>query len=427
MIIFYNLFFPLIFLLFIPGIVYKYIKRGGVKDTYSERFALFSEAKKQELSSILGRRIWIHAVSVGETQLAIDFIHAMRNSNAKYSFIISTTTTTGQELAQNKLKNIATIIFCPIDYFILVKRTFDFVRPELLIIFETEIWPSMIYEAHRRGIKVAQVNSRISDHSFKGYRRFAAFISPFLSLLDVSCAQTEADLQRLRIICPSLNVVKTGTMKFDQKVPDNLPEIKLDEIFGEGSFLYLLAASTHPGEEKFIIGIYKNLLNSFKNLRLIIVPRHAERGNEIVDELKTLGISYFRRSNKSSGGGSEILCLLADTTGEMLSFMKSSDIVIMGKCFAGNDGGHNVIEPALLGKAIVTGKELSNFRFVMKIMLESNALIGVTDSELESALRNLLENPEERKKLGEVAMATVSQHIGATQRTIAEIEKLIKN
>lgn len=426
MIFLYNILFPLVFLLFVPGIIYKYIKRGGIKDTYAERFAIFSKAKERQLSSITGRRIWIHAVSVGETQLAIDFIHAMRKSNPKYSFIISTTTTTGQELAQNKLKEIATIIFCPIDYFLLVQRTLDLVKPELLIIFETEIWPSMIYEAHKRKIKVAQVNSRISDHSFKGYKRFSSFISPFLSLVDVSCAQTEADLKRLKVICPSLNVVKTGTMKFDQRIPDKLPDINLEEIFGKGDFLHLLAASTHPGEEKFIIGIYKNLLNSFRNLRLIIVPRHAERGSEIVGELNSFGISYFRRSNKSSGGGSEVSCLLADTTGEMLAFMKASDIVIMGKCFAGNDGGHNVIEPALLGKAIVTGKELSNFRFVMKIMLESKALIGVSDGELEGALRNLLENPQERKKLGEVAKATVSQHIGATQRTITEIEKIIK-
>ena len=427
MIILYNLLFPLVFILFIPGIIYKYIKRGGVKDTYAERFARFSTAKKKELASISGRRIWIHAVSVGETQLAIDFIQAMRKCDSKYRFIISTTTTTGQELAQNKLKGLATIIFCPIDYFRFVRKTLDLVKPELLIIFETEIWPSMIYEAHKRGIKVAQVNSRISDHSFKGYKRFSAFIKPFLSLVDVSCAQTEADLQRLKVICPSLNVVKTGTMKFDQRVPDKLPDIKLNEIFGEGSFLYLLAASTHPGEEKFIIGIYKNLLTSFANLRLILVPRHAERGSDIVNELNAEGVSYFRRSNKSSDGGSEVKCLLADTTGEMLAFMKASDIVIMGKCFAGNDGGHNVIEPALLGKAVVTGKELSNFRFVMKIMIESNALIGVSDTELEGALRKLLENPEERKKLGEVAKATVTQHIGATQRTITQIEKLLKS
>ncbi len=425
MIFLYNLFFPLIFILFIPGILYKYIKRGGVKDSYAERFAFFSESKKKELASISGRRIWIHAVSVGETQLAIDFINEMRKSDPNYSFIISTTTTTGQELAQNKLKGIAAVIFCPIDYFILVQKVFDLVTPELLIIFETEIWPSMIYEAHRRKIKIAQVNSRISDHSFAGYKRFSFFISPFLSMLDVSCAQTDIDLQRLKTICPSLNVVRTGTMKFDQKVPEKLPEINLKEIFGEDEFLYLLAASTHPGEEKLIIEIYKNLIISFNNLRLIIVPRHAERGNEIVADLNSFGISYFRRSNKSSSGEKKVMCLLADTTGEMLAFMKASDIVIMGKCFAGNDGGHNVIEPALLGKPVITGRELSNFRFVMKIMIESKAIIGVSDSELENAIRNLLKNTEERKKLGEVAMATVSQHIGATKRTIAQIEKII--
>ena len=338
--------------------------------------------------------------------------------------MISTTTTTGQELAQNKLGGICTVIFCPIDYFLMVRRTLNLIKPEVLIIFETEIWPAMIYEAKKRGTKVVQVNARISDHSFKGYKRFACFIRPFLSLMDVSCAQTNTDVERLKTICPTLNVVKTGTMKFDQTIPSTLPEIKLDEIFGEGEFLYILAASTHQGEEKLIAEIYKNLAKDFDKLRLIIVPRHAERGGEIGGDLKNLGLSYFRRSSGEKSS-TNVRCLLADTTGEMFAFMKKSDIVIMGKCFAGNSGGHNVIEPALLGKPVITGKELSNFRFVMKIMKENNALISVDDFGIESALRKLIETPEERKRLGERAKDIVSQHIGATEKTINEIEKCV--
>lgn len=424
MIFLYNLLFPFVFIFFVPAIVFKLIKRGGVKKSFYERFSIYSREKKEQFRSLKHPAVWIHAVSVGETQLAIDFIKSWRKKNQKLSFVISTTTTTGQELAQNKLGNICTVIFCPIDYFLMVRRTLRLIKPEILVIFETEIWPAMIYEAKKQGTKVVQVNARISDHSFKGYKTFACFIRPFLSLIDVSCAQTNADMERLKTICPALNVVKTGTMKFDQNIPSNLPELKLDEVFGKGDFFYILAASTHGGEEKLIAGIYKNLVKDFDKLKLIIVPRHAERGNEIAEDLKKLGISYFKRSSDEKSS-TNVQCLLADTTGEMLAFMKLSDIVIVGKCFAGNSGGHNVIEPALLGKPIITGKELSNFRFVMKIMKENSALISVDDYEIEFALRKLIENPDERKKLGEKAKDTVSQHIGATEKTINEIEKYI--
>ena len=424
MIFLYNLLFPIVFIFFVPAIVIKLIRRGGVKNTFYERFSLYSEEKKRLLKSLKHPVVWIHAVSLGETQLAIDFIKSWRVKSPELSFVISTTTTTGQELAQNKLGEICKVIFCPIDYFLMIRRTLSLIKPEVLVIFETEIWPAMIYEAKKRGTKVVQVNARISDHSFKGYKRFACFIRPFLSLMDVSCAQTTVDAERLKIIYPSLNVVKTGTMKFDQNVPAVLPEIKLDEVFGKGEFIYILAASTHGGEEKLIAEIYKNLIKDFDNLRLIIVPRYAERGAEIARELKNLEITYFRRSSGEKRS-SEVKCLLADTTGEMLAFMKASDIVIMGKCFAGNDGGHNVIEPALLGKPVITGKELSNFRCVMKIMKENNALIPVYDSEIESALRKLIGSPEERRSFGERAKGIVSQHIGAIEKTISEIEKII--
>lgn len=424
MIFLYNLLFPFVFIFFVPAIVFKLIKRGGVKNSFYERFSFYSRKKKEKFKLLKHPVVWIHAVSVGETQLVIDFIKTWRKKNPSLSFVISTTTTTGQELAQNKLRDMCTVIFCPIDYFLMVRRTLQLIKPEILVIFETEIWPAMIYEAKKRGMKVVQVNARISDHSFKGYKKFAYFIRPFLSLMDVSCAQTNVDVERLKTICPSLNVVKTGTMKFDQSISSNLLGMKLDEFFGKGDFIYILAASTHEGEEKLIAGIYKNLVRDFNNLRLIIVPRHAERGGEIAGELRSLGLSYFRRS---SGGksSSDIKCLIADTTGEMLAFMKVSDIVIMGKCFVGNDGGHNVIEPALLGKPIITGKELSNFRFVMRIMRENDALISVDDSGVESALRKLIEDPEERKLLGARAKDIVSQHIGATEKTINEIEKCI--
>ncbi|MCP4179283.1 MAG: 3-deoxy-D-manno-octulosonic acid transferase [bacterium] len=420
----YNLIFPIAFLFFIPGIIYKYINRGGYKKNYSERFAIFSAEKKALLKNLKGNVIWIHSVSVGETLLAVDFINKWKRVNSDINFVISTTTTTGQEIAYSKLVDKAAVIFCPIDYFLFVRKTFNLINPKALIIFETEIWPSLICEAYKKDIKVIQVNARISDHSFKGYKRFSCFINPFLSKISLSCAQTDQDVERLKLICQSLNIVKTGTMKFDQALPEKFKDVDLEKVFGKNDYIFILGASTHGGEEKLIIRIFKELRKEYKNLRLIFVPRHAERAPEVVSALKENNIIYYRKSNNECSG-KDVECLLADTTGEMLGFMSNADIVIMGKCFAGNDGGHNIIEPALLGKPIVTGKELSNFRFVLKMMVESKAVLTADDNSLITVLKELLDDSEKRVKLGETAKNTVLKHVGATEKTIFEIEKIV--
>ncbi|HJO95847.1 MAG TPA: 3-deoxy-D-manno-octulosonic acid transferase [Victivallales bacterium] len=421
----YNLIFPIAFLFFIPGIIYKHINRGGRKKDFSERFAIFSAEKKALLKNIKGKVVWIHSVSVGETLLAVDFINKWKKLNNNISFVISTTTTTGQEIAHNKLADKAVIIFCPVDYFLFVRKTLNLIKPKALIIFETEIWPSLICEAYKQNIKVIQVNARISDHSFKGYRRFSCFINPFLSKVSLSCAQTDQDVERLNIICNDLNTVKTGTMKFDQALPEKFKDVDLEKVFGKEGYIFILGASTHGGEERLMIRIFKELRKEYENLRLIFVPRHAERAPEVVSVLKENNIVYYRRSNDECSG-ENVECLLADTTGEMLGFMNNVDIVVMGKCFAGNDGGHNIIEPALLGKPIITGKELSNFRFVLKMMVENNAVLTADDDTLITVLKELLDDPEKRVKLGETAKNTVQKHVGATEKTISEIEKIVK-
>ena len=424
MIIFiYNLLFPIAFIFFIPGLIIKLVKRGGHKKSYLERFCIFDKEKLAVLKDIaLKKPIWIHSVSVGETQLAIDFINYWKTQSPELNFIVSTTTTTGQDLARKKLSGKAVIIFNPIDFFWYIKKLLRLINPKMLIIFETEIWPNMISVSEKAGVKVIQVNARISDHSYKGYKRFRAFINPFLKKVSLSCAQTDIDVQRLKEICPTLNVVKTGTMKFDQKIPKIIAEINLDSVF-EKKGRILLAASTHPGEEKFIAEIFESLKNKYSDLRLIVVPRHAERGGEIVNTLNELKISHIRRS-VYNGEGMSVDCLLADTTGEMLSFMNAADIVIMGKSFAGNDGGHNIIEPAILGKPVICGKKLKNFRFVLNIMKDNNAVLSVNDEDLEKNIEELLFDTEKCKKLGENAKKTVDEQKGATARTVEFIGKL---
>ena len=180
---FYNLLMPLFFLFFLPGLLLKYRNRGGWKSTYPERFGRFSPERVRELADFHGA-VWIHAVSVGETVVALNLVRTLLKRRPDLRIVISTTTTTGQELARKKCPENTAVIFCPIDFPWMVKRTFDVLRPGMLVIFETEIWPNLICEAKKRGIPLLLANGRMSDHSVRGYRKLKRFFGPLLAEFD---------------------------------------------------------------------------------------------------------------------------------------------------------------------------------------------------------------------------------------------------
>jgi 3-deoxy-D-manno-octulosonic-acid transferase len=219
-------------------------------------------------------------------------------------------------------------------------------------------------------------------------------------------------------------VVNCGNLKFDQSVPQDLQAVDLTEYFGAGEYMVLLGASTHPGEEAVIAQSYKELQKEFDNLRLVLIPRHAERGAEVMETLKKLDITAARRSNNERTADT-VECLLADTTGEMLKFMKASDVVIMGKSLAGHDEGHNLIEPALLKKPVVTGAVLRNFRFLLQVLTSKNAVRTVADDdELTPALRELFADKEYRSALGQAGFEAISEHAGATIKTLSALDSI---
>ena len=211
-------------------------------------------------------------------------------------------------------------------------------------------------------------------------------------------------------------------MKFDQRVPEQLTDAGVDKYFGDSPRTVIMGASTHPGEEKLVAEIFLRVKNRFPGLKLILVPRHAERAGEVVAELKEMKMSFHRRTDKNPPA-EPVDTLILDTTGEMLPFMAASDIVIMGKSLAGHDEGHNLIEPALLAKPIITGNVLKNFRFVLKCLSDDNALMTVgSGEELESSIIKLVEDRTFREELGEKGRESISRHKGATEKTIAMIE-----
>lgn len=424
--ILYNIAFPLAFLFFLPGLLIKLIRRPGTKRNYPERFAVFTKEKKERLKA-LNHPVWMHAVSVGETNLALTALQAWRKLDPDRRFVLSTTTTTAQEIARKKVPEGVEVIFCPIDFLPFVRKTFDVIRPSGLIIFETEIWPNLIRTAKKRGLPLALVNARMSDHSMRGYRRFRMFFAPLLRYFDAICVQTEADRERYLMVAPDMadRIIVGGNIKFDQRAPENFKLPDLTAVFPPGTSPVIIGASTHPYEEKMIVDAFLQLRGQYSGAALILVPRHAERGMELAEMLKSKNVPFLRRSTGERSRKGYVECLLADTTGELMGFIAASDIVVMGKTLAGNHDGQNIIEPAVLGKAIVCGRELRNFREAMNILKKADAVLTVeTGEELRKAFYMLSADPEMRNKLGRRAHEAITAHSGAIAKNIELLEKL---
>ena len=424
MLLIYNLLFPLVFLFFLPGLIVKYIRRSGYKKTYFERFGVFDAARRRELKEWRGAT-WLHAVSVGETNLTLPLLKAWAEAEPDRKFVLSTTTTTAQEIARNKVDPARVkVIFCPIDWCFFVWSAMRLIRPSELVIFETELWPQMISTAKRSGAKLMLANTRISDHSFRGYRRFRFVIAPMLRKFDHICAQTELDRERLLTIAPGIDarISVCGNIKFDQAPPAG-EGADFSAIFGESGITVLLAASTHSPEEPLILDTFMSLRKDFPALRLVLVPRHAERGGEIEKMIRDRGLSYHRRSN-DTGEKQGFAVLLADTTGELARLIKGADLVIMGKTLAGNDEGQNIIEPAAMGKAVICGPRLKNFRQALDALVKGDAVCRIMkDDELPGAVRSLLADPEKRRELGERARAVMLKSRGALKKVLAAVRE----
>lgn len=421
----YNLLFPIVFLFFLPALLWKLIRRPGEKSNYRERFGKFTKEKIQRLYQFRGC-VWLHAVSVGETNLALTVLDEWIKQEPGRKFVLSTTTTTAQEIAKKRLPPGVELIFCPIDFFLYVAKTYLILRPSALVIFETELWPNLINCAKMSGIPVALVNARMSDHSFPGYRRFRFFFAPLLRKFNAICVQTETDRERFLAVAPDMTerVSVCGNIKFDQHAPAHLAVPDLKKWFGEGTGPFIIAASTHPEEELFLAKEWIKVRGDFPESRLIVVPRHAERGAALKTGLSELGLKVFRKSTDQEIPEG-VDCLLADTTGELQGFLAASDIVVMGKTLAGNTEGQNIIEPAMLGKAIICGMELKNFRQALEILVNADSVLRVsTPEELEQALRKLLSDPGFRNELGTRAQNAIAANNGATAKNLAALKSL---
>lgn len=384
------------------------------------------------------RVIWLHCVSVGETNAARPLVDAIRKEFPQHRLVISTTTKTGQDLAQKIFSDKADAIFYfPFDWKFSVRRALVNFRPWLVLLMETEIWPRLIHEAKLSGARVAIINGRLSQRSFTRYSKVAAFVSMVMGDVDLALMQGEDDARAIQGLGINPERIReTGNIKFDLEVSTDEVEIanrlRRRFSFGDGGYL-IVAASTHSPEERLLLKAFEKARESLQTKpRLLIAPRHPERFDDVEALVRDAGISIVRRSETESTWDKQADVVLLDTIGELRGVLSLGDIVFIGGSLIPH-GGQSVLEPAAFGKAIITGPHTHNFDSIIEAFLRHKALVQLdleSDEEcyispLADKLVGLLVDPVERESLGRNARALMDANRGATSRAVEMIKSLM--
>jgi 3-deoxy-D-manno-octulosonic-acid transferase len=378
--------------------------------------------------------VWLHCVSVGEAQAALSLVRRLKETFPHHTLVVSTTTVTGQRLAQKIFKDQAAAVFYfPIDWAWTVWRVLRKINPAAIFIMETELWPNLFRAARRRNTPIVLLNGRISDKSFRRYKRIRPFIARVLNDLTLATMQSEQDALRIRELgLSSERIVTVGNLKFDStgtSADDKLTH-QIRERFGFADDRPLfIAASTHAPEESVVLNAFRLARQSHANLRLLLAPRHPERFAEVAALLTASEFSLARRSAVAANDDALADIILLDSIGELSSVFPLARIAFIGGSIAPR-GGHNVIEPAAHGVCTITGPHISNFGAITKAMLSEGALVQLSDTpdsatELAQTLRELLSDQSRRTVIGERARTVCETNRGATNRTLELLSSLI--
>lgn len=373
-----------------------------------------------------GGAIWIHAVSVGEVLAARALIEPLRQRLPGRRVFVSTTTLTGQEVARASLKGVDGLFFAPFDFVFAVRRVLQAIRPSLLVIVETEIWPNLIRETRRSGARVAIVNGRLSPRSFPRYRRIRGFLRPVLAEVDVFLMQAEPHAVRARAIgAPADRVRVSGNLKFDALPAGGSRSSGLDAVFAGPRGPVWVAGSTVAGEEVVVLAAFRALKNEVPDLRLVLAPRHPERFTEVPPMARAAGFQVACRSAlEGRPWGSEDVLVL-DTLGELAHAYAFATVVFVGGSLS-PAGGHNILEPAVAARAVVVGPHMENFQEIARAFLEEDALVQVAAADaLAPAILRLLRDPAARDQLGARARDLVERNRGALDRTVQALAELV--
>ena len=422
----YNLLFAIAYVLMMPKFLFRMCRRGGYANRFSDRFGIYPEAIRARLGDGR-RRVWVHAVSVGEVAVAGQLMAEMRRQAPGIAFVLSVTSSTGWTQAQAQVQENDVLIYGPLDYPGCVRRAVKAIRPAAYVITETELWPNVIRLAAARKVPIFLVNARISDRSAPGYRRLKSWFGPVLNRLTRIYAQSELDAQRLVDAgCERGRIEVSGSMKFDVARRNPAKEAELrNYLFAAGfdpAAPILLGGSTWPGEDAFLLEVYRRARAEVPALRLILAPRHFEKAGEVERNIAAAGFPCLRKSRapQPTAQPAETV-LLADTTGELMGFYGLSQVVFVGKSLC-EHGAQNMIEPCLCGCAVAIGPNTENFRPVMSDLLDQQALLQAPDREaLAEALLGLIRSEADRRALGARATSAVERRRGVTPRLTSEI------
>jgi 3-deoxy-D-manno-octulosonic-acid transferase len=428
----YNILFTICFVLFSPYYFMRLWRRGNWRPGFRERFGHYTAGLKQALTN--RHVMWIHAVSVGEVNLCTQLIRALEPRVPNLKIVVSTTTTTGMAELRRHLPTHISKIYYPIDRRKCVNRAFAVINPKAIVLIEAEIWPNFIWHAHKLGIPLFLANARLSDRSYRGYKRLGFLFRPLFASFAGVGAQNETDAARLREVGCRPEVIRiVGNLKFDAAKLNERQTLDvlalLRQLGVPDDAPILLGGSTHDGEEVVLAEVARRLRPRFPKLFLLLVPRHFERAGEVGRQLRERGVKFVRRNEifaNTQFQEGEVDCLLVNTTGELRFFYRNATVVFIGKSLTAI-GGQNPIEPGALGKAMVFGPNMQNFADITHHFLKKSAAIQVNNpEELEKTIAELLANQARRAELGRNALEVVAENLGAINRTVEMILEQLK-
>lgn len=421
----YSTLFYLATPLLIVRLLWRSIKSPAYLKRWSERFAFYSKNSSSDKVDII-----FHAVSVGEVHAAVPLINLLLETKPSLNILVTTSTPTGSARVSILLEGKVSHVYLPYDYPGATQRFLQTFTPVLLVIMETELWPSLIDACKKNGVKLLLANARLSEKSLYSYGKIPKLASAMLKQLTRVTAQSIYDAERLQALgLPQDKVEVTGSMKYDLPIElTQLEKARQDKKTFNGRPV-LIAASTRSldgvQEETKVLQAYKQLLNSNPDLLLVLVPRHPERFNTVFDLASKQGFTIARRSFEGLADASHQV-LLGDSMGEMHYYFGLADIAFVGGSLVAT-GCQNIVEPAALGLPVVTGPSLYNFQAISDQLIAAGGQAKVAnEQELALLVQNLLDNSEERIKMGKAAMASVHASQGATTRNCQVIKELLE-
>ena len=388
-------------------------------------------------------RIWIHGVSVGEVLSALPLVQELQRFLPQVSLTISTGTETGQAVARRHFLPMGIqVCYYPLDLPWAVHRYLNRLRPDIYISLDSEIWPNFLSSAHKRGVRLALLNARLSDQSFTRLLKYRRYIIDIIKLYDVIAAGSTQDYQRFRTLgIPAAKIYNTGNLKIDRLMQMReekgegkikaggtgvSPVPPLATFLGLADHPVFLAASTHAGEEEVVLAAYKELKAPYPALLLLLAPRHPERAGEIGRLLEERGLPYHLWQRLKSGEETRTRpVVLIDTIGDLFSLYGVADVAFVGGSLVPH-GGQNILEAAAWGLAPLYGPHLENFRWAQAILEEAGAGLLIQDApSLTAAAQRLLDHPDLRQDLGRRAQSALIPHQGAAKRQATLVADLL--